>query len=158
MAGNRELKQARMAFDAICSAFDSVGWRYEKDEDELSVTSGAVGDDLPMPIQIKVNVEKELVMLLSQLPFTVPEDRRREMAVAVAKANNGLANGSFDYDLPEGDIVFRITASIRNSLISEKAFGYLVGCACNTVDEYNDKFLLVAKSEMTCDEVAAFID
>lgn len=80
------------------------------------------------------------------------------MAVAIARANNGLTDGSFDYNYSDGTVLFRVTTSIFDSIISANALKYMVLCACHTVDNYNDKFLMVAKSEMTCDEVAKFIE
>ncbi len=157
MTDKKQLKQAKITFTALCNALDSDDWNYEKDESKLTIRCGAQGDDLPIPIKIHVDADKYLVVLYSQLPFSVSEDRRREMAVAVAQANNGMIDGCFDYDYSDGNILFRITTSIRDSLISEEALKYLIYCACSTVDNYNDKFLMVAKSKMTCDEVAKFI-
>lgn len=157
MADNRELRQARAAFDALCNALDADGWHYEKDEEDMSINCGAQGEDLPIEIMISVNADRALVTLLSEMPFKAPESRRREMAVAVARANDGMVDGSFDYDYSGGTILFRITTSIRESLIGERALQYIVYCACNTIDRYNDKFLMVAKNDMTCDEVAEFI-
>lgn len=157
MADTKQLKQAQAVFNALCKALDSDGWRYEKDEEEMTIRCGAQGEDLPMAIRIQVDADRALVSLYSQLPFTIAEDRRREMAVAVAQANNGMIDGCFDYDYSNGSIMFRITTSIRDSLIGENALKYLVYCACSTVDHYNDKFLMAAKSEMTCDEIAKFI-
>lgn len=158
MADARELKQAQAAFKTMCNALDKAGWEYDKDEEEMDIGCGACGEDLPIPVRIHVDAERELVVLYSHMPFSVPEDRRRELAVAVAQANNGMVDGSFDYDYANGNILFRITVSICESLISEKALMYMVYCACSTVDAYNDKFLIVAKNSMTCDEVAEFIN
>lgn len=158
MADNRELKQARAAFDSLCKALDSDGWHYSKDEDEMTINCGAQGEDLPIEIMISVDADRALVTLLSEMPFAVSESRRREMAVAVAQANNGMVDGSFDYNYSNGKILFRITTSIRESLIGERALQYIVYCACSTIDKYNDKFLMVAKNDMTCDEVAKFIE
>lgn len=157
MAETRDIRQAQAAFKSLCKALDSDGWHYDKDETALMIECGAQGEDLEIDVRINVDADKLLVSLFSQLPFNVAEDRRREMAVAVAKANNGMIDGSFDYDYNTGAIIFRITVSIRESLISENALKYMVYCACSTVDHYNDKFLIVAKNNMTCKEVAEFI-
>ena len=157
MSDNKELKQAQTVFNSLCKALDSDGWHYEKDEERMMIKCGAQGEDLPIAIRIHVDADRALVILCSQLPFVIAEGRRREMAVAIAQANNGMIDGCFDYDYFDGNIIFRITTSIRESLISEKALQYLIYCACSTVDNYNDKFLMVAKSEMTCDEIAKFI-
>ena len=38
------------------------------------------------------------------MPFTVPENMRKEMAVAVSCANHCMVDGDFDYDYETGKI------------------------------------------------------
>ena len=46
---------------------------------------------------------------------------------------------SFDYNIRDGSITFRMTASYRESVIGEGLFNYMIDCAAATVDEFNDK-------------------
>lgn len=157
MADEKQLKQAQAAFQALCEMMEEKGWHYEKDAENLLISCGAQGEDLPMQIRIEVDVERQLIMLLSQLPFVIPEDKRTALAVAVSAANNGMIDGSFDYDCLSGDIIFRMTLSFRDSLIGKDAFEYMLLCSCFTIDRYNDKFLMVAKNDMSCEEILNFI-
>jgi hypothetical protein len=45
----------------------------------------------------------------------------------------------------DGSIVFRLTSSYLNSEISEDLLEYVLMVSAATVDEYNDKFLMLAK-------------
>lgn len=152
-----DLKQARAVYNALCAMLDERDWRYKKNEEELSISCGAQGDDLPMEISIEVDIERQLVTLLSPMPFHVPEDRRTALAVAVSQANNGMVDGSFDYNYINGRILFRMTSSYRQSLIGKDLFAYMLSCSCYTIDEYNDKFLMVAKNNMSLEEILDFI-
>ena len=69
--------------------------------------------------------------------------------MAVCVANYGLVNGTFDYDLSDGEIRFRIVSSFRESILSEELFNYMVLVAASTIDDYNDKFLMVSKGMLT---------
>ena len=40
---------------------------------------------------------------------------------------------------------FRMTTSFIDSEIGHELFLYLVGCSLGTIDEYNDKFLMISK-------------
>ena len=157
MTEEKNLKQAKAAYKALCDMLDDREWHYKKHEDELSIECTAQGDDLPIDIVIKMDVKRQLVSLLSWMPFAVPENRRSALAVAVSKANYGMVDGSFDYDYVSGKILFRMTSSFRESLISKALLEYMLMCACYTIDEYNDKFLMVAKNNMTNDEIIEFI-
>ena len=158
MAEEKKVKLAKAAFKSLCEMLDEHDWHYSKDEDELKIKCGAQGDDLPMEIRIEVDVNRQLVMLLSQMPFSVPEDRRTALAVAVSAANSGMVDGSFDYDYLGGGIIFRLTSSFRDSLIGKDVFEYMLMCSCYTIDKYNDKFLMVAKNNMSYEEILNFID
>lgn len=158
MAEEKKVKLAKAAFKSLCEMLEEHDWHYTKDENELSIECGAQGEDLPMEIRIKVDTNRQLVMLLSQMPFSIPEDRRTALAVAVSAANNGMIDGSFDYDYLNGGIVFRMTSSFRDSLIGKDVFEYMLMCSCFTIDKYNDKFLMVAKNDMSNEEILNFIE
>ena len=154
----KEIKKAKAVFATLCEMLDERDWHYQKDEERLTVSCGAQGEDLPIELRIEVDIKRRLIVLLSQMPFVVGEKRRAAMAVAVSKANDGTVDGNFDYDYLGGRIVFRMTSSYLESLIGKELFNYMLMCACVTVDRYNDKFLMVAKNEMTFEEILDFID
>ncbi|MDE7264724.1 MAG: YbjN domain-containing protein [Clostridia bacterium] len=158
MADEKKLKQARAVFKALCERLDEHNWQYEKDEDRLSIECGVQGDDLPMELHIFVNPDNQLVSLLSPMPFIVPENRRSAVAVAVCQANSFMVDGSFDFDYTTGKLLFRLTASYRESLISKEVFTYMISVSGHTIDEYNDKFLMIAKNDMTFEQIIEFID
>lgn len=145
MAETNEMVRAKMVYKDLCAALDRREWHYQKHEDDLVVTFGVSGDDIPMDFVLAVDAKRQLLRMFSKLPFAVPEDKRMDLAIATCVASFGLADGSFDYDISTGKIVFRLTASFRESKIGDGLFGYLVGCASTTVDVYNDKFLALCK-------------
>lgn len=157
MTEEANVKRAKSAYVSLCEMLDDEGWRYEKDEEKFTIKCSARGDDLPFELRIEVDPKKQLVSLISHMPYAIPESRRTAIAVAVCQANNGLPDGGFDFDYLDGDILYRQTSSFRESLIGKELFRYLLGCACYTIDNYNDKFLMVSKSDMSVDEVVEYI-
>lgn len=152
-----QLKLAQAEYKLLCDLLDSYNWHYDKDDEKLTLYVNVKGEDLPMPIRIIIDAERQLAILHSGMTFEVPEDMRKNMAVAVSCANHDLVDGVFDYDVESGNIVFRITASFMESLIGSEVFDYMVGAACSLVDEYNDKFAAVAIQKMTIEEIVNFI-
>lgn len=157
MAEQNEIKQAKVAYATLCAMLDEDEQYYEKDEEKFTIYCSAKGDDLPMPIRIEVEPDRQIIILLSSLPFTVPEDRRAEMAIAVTRANDLILNGSFDYDFINGYICFRLATSFRDSLVSKELFKYMIGVSLGTVDNFNDKFETVSNSKMDVKEIMEFI-
>ena len=126
-----------------------------KDEEKLLVHFGVSGDDIPMQFILIVDAERQLIRLMSPMPFKMSESKRMEGAIATCAASFGMADGSFDYDLSDGTIVFRMTASFRESLIGEGLFQYMISCSCAMVDKYNDQFLALDKGIMSITDFIA---
>lgn len=147
----KNLQHAQATFQTLCSTLDRENWRYEK-WDGLRIKLGVQGEDLPMEIVIEVETDRQLVILLSHLPCVIPEDERLDLGVAITTVNDRLVDGCFDFDLGTGDIYFRMTNSFKDSELGSDLFMYMLLCACHTIDDYNDKFLLLSKGLLTLDK------
>jgi hypothetical protein len=152
MAQEYDMKKAVEVYETLCSMLDNIGWSYDKVEEKLMIKSGVKGDDLPIDFIVMVRPRNEVVQLLSVMPFNMPEDKRVDGALAICAANFGLIDGSFDYDLSDGQIVFRLTSSYRESLLSEELFKYMIMVSAGTIDKYNDRFFMLAKDMITLEK------
>ena len=157
MADEKELKAARAAFRTMCELLDDRGWHYDRNDDEFTVRFGVRGEDIPMNITMNVSADTHMAYLTSHLPFDVPEISRDAIVMAVCRANNGIVDGCFDFNYDDGHILFRLSSCFLDSLMSKAMFEYMLLVSCNTVDAYNDKFMHVIKSGMSCDKVAEYI-
>lgn len=145
MVDEKKMELAKQVYQTLCTAIERREWHYDKDEDKLLVHFGVNGEDIPMQFILLVDAERQLIRLMSPLPFKMSESKRMEGAIATCAASYGMVDGSFDYDLSDGTILFRMTASFRESLIGEGLFQYMISCSCAMVDKFNDKFLALDK-------------
>ena len=145
MIDANKMELAKQVYGTLCEAIERREWKFGKDEEKLLVHFGVRGDDIPMNFILVVDAERQLVRLMSPLPFKMCEAKRMEGAIATCAATYGMADGSFDYDLSDGEIVFRMTASFRESRIGEGLLQYMISCSCAMVDKYNDQFLAIDK-------------
>jgi hypothetical protein len=152
MADQNCLIQERSTFDVLCKTFDSHGWSYERDSEKLKIKCSATGEDLPVSMVIAVDAERMLVTLASYIPVSVPQDKRIDVAIGICKINDCLVDGSFDYDVIEGNVFFRMTNSFVESLLDAEVFEYMLSCSFATIDEYNDKLLMLAKGTISLDK------
>ena len=143
------MEKAKEIFNALVDMLDTRDWKYEKFEEDLVIKSGIKGEDLPIEFIVVVKPKNQVVQLLSRLPFQIPEEKRVDAAIAICVANNGLVDGSFDYDISDGDITFRLTTSYRESTLGADLFEYMILVSAGTIDDYNDKFFMIAKDMMT---------
>ena len=153
MSDEIKMKRAREVYDSLTAMLDARDWKYQKDEEKLLIRSGIKGDDLPVEFLIVIKPKNEVVQFISVLPFVMPEDKRIDGAIAVSIANYGLIEGSFDYDVMDGEISFRLTTSYRGgSILSDDLLESMIYIASSTVDQYNDKFFMIAKGMMTIEQ------
>ncbi len=149
---DEKLERAQKVYETLCATLDKHEWHYQKNEERLSIECGAQGEDLPMEITIRVDAERQLIMLLSHLPFVISEDKRLDVAIATSIANNGLVDGSFDFDITDGHMFFRMTSSFIESDIGSELFTYMLMVSCRTIDDYNDRFLMLGKGMMSIED------
>lgn len=147
-----KFERAQKVYETLCANLDSKKWHYENNDEELKIECGVQGDDLPMELTIKIDVNRQLIMLLSHLPFVVSEDKRFDVAIATSVVNNGLVDGSFDFDITNGHMFFRMTSSFIESDIGSELFTYMISVSCATIDEYNDKIFMLAKGMMSIED------
>ena len=155
MVDEKKMELAKQVYQTLCEAIERREWNFGKDEEKLLVHFGVNGDDIPMQFILIVDAERQLIRVMSPLPFKMSEAKRMEGAIATCTASFGMVDGSFDYDLSDGTIVFRMTASFRESLIGEGLFQYLISCSCAMVDKYNDQFLALDKGIMSITDFIA---
>lgn len=155
MADATLMARAKEIYGTLCDALDARKWKYSKDEEKLVAYFGVNGEDIPLQFIIFVDAERQLVRFMSPLPFKMCEDKRMEGAIATCVANYGMVDGSFDYNLADGAITFRMTASYRESEISDTLFQYMISCTCVTVDKYNDQFMALDKGAISIADFVA---
>ena len=152
MADESIMLNAKATYRTLCDMFEKIGWKCQKNDERMIVECRVSGDDLPFDVKMIVDEDIEQVILLSPMPFKIAEDKRIDLALAVSFVNNRLVNGCFDYDFCDGGIFFRISACFDGCKLSVDALEYLLRCACGTIDDYNDKFLMISKGMLSLED------
>ena len=147
--------KAKRVYATIIASMDAQNLKYTRDDENLRVNLTFSTDDLDVSLRFFVDENRQLVRLLSFLPGSFPEDKRVEGAVATCIANHGMVDGSFDYDFSDGEIVFKLVNSYRDSDISTEVVAYMLRVALGMVDQYNDRFRDVADGSMSLGEFLA---
>ena len=109
-------EQAKKMYNIFCQTLDAIDLKYTEEEEDLRIRLSARGEDLPMELVIRMNVEMQLVQIISRIPCEMPEDKRIDGAIAISAINNKMVNGCFDLDLSDGVIFFRMSSSFRDFL------------------------------------------
>ena len=148
-----KMERAVQVYGLIKTHLTSKGLRFQPHDEDRVITLTATGEDLPMPVVIRVIGERELIHMGSPLPGKVPEDKRIDAAVALAAINNRVMNGCFDLDLDSGLIVFRVCQSFHDNDISEEQIQYLLSILFITTDQFNDTLFMLAQGAITLEQL-----
>lgn len=143
---------AREVYEAFKSHLTRNNIRFDPHDDDLVITMTVTGEDLPQPTIIRVMESRDVVQILSPLPSKIPEDKRVDGAIAVSVANYGIINGSFDYDMEDGEVRFRVAQSYRGIVMNDDMIRYLLSITFSTTDTYNDRFFMFGKGLMTLEQ------
>ena len=98
MANFLEQQEAEKAYETFCEMLDDMEWSYDRDDENLTIKTGANGDDLPLDIKVTFNVKLQICTIFSHLPFKAPDEDTVATAVAICATNYNMVDGSFDFD------------------------------------------------------------
>lgn len=112
----------------------------EQSDSRTHIRIRFTGNDLPMTLHIILRADRQIVSVLSAMPFVIREEKRSDAAFAVIAANRGLIDGSFDLNMQSGELCFRLTSAFMGTVLSEELFSYLMFVSAETVDRFNDRF------------------
>lgn len=152
MEEEMKLQTAKKVFDTACIMLDEKNLKFESNEEKLSIKCIMNGKDLPVEIMIHVDAQRQIVELISKMPFIVSEDKRIDLAVAVTVINDKLSNGCFDYDVKSGCLAFHVTNSFLDSELGRDALAYMFILTYKVADDYNDKLFMIAKDLLPLDK------
>lgn len=143
---------ALQVYEMIKKHLSDHDFKFDTHDDDLVITLTVHGEDLPQPTIIRVDEEREVIHVLSPIPSHIPEDKRIDAAVAVSVANYGLVNGSFDFDMRDGEIRYRVTQGFMGIEVSDELIRYILAVVFKTTDDYNDKFFMLGKGLISLDK------
>jgi len=146
------MEKAREVYNSIVEALEAREWTFDRNDEDLIIKTGIKGEDLPIEFLLIVNPRNEVIQFISRLPYNIPEEKRIDAAVAVCVANYGLVDGSFDYDVRDGEIRYRVTCSYIGSDVPADLVEYIIFIGVKTVDEYNDRLFMLSKGMISVQE------
>ncbi len=151
------MSECTKIYEQLCTHLEAAGWKFTRHDNKQIVTMVMQGDDLPMNLLLHVR-EKHVLYLRSLLPFTIPEDKRIDVIIACNAINYKLINGNFELDMSDGELSFRIAMPYSGADLSPEQVNYMVEVASSTVDEYNDKLLMLIKDMLSIQDFISEID
>ena len=121
--------------DLVCSAIAKSGAKYDVmsyDDSYDIFFNDYVGEDF-INFHFEIVGDPKIVVLTSKLPFGC---KKIDMSMATSVINDYLINGSFDFDIKEGSITYRITTCWVEEMKDSTPFEYLISKAKEDIKVY----------------------
>ena len=149
MDESKNYERALNVYHILLTTLDDMKWKYEKNDNDLAVTYTVAGEDIPMTFHMIVDPGLLAVRCFSFLPVTFPEGRRIDGVIAACNAGYGLYEGKFFCNLQDGRIIFNSVSCFGGCEVNGYWIASIMGLAHWTVDEQNDRFLMLSKGMMS---------
>lgn len=144
---------ADLTFETLCEFLDGNKWEYEKDAKNRKATCLVKGESSDIQILFNIFEDDRLISVASPMPFDVPQERCRQLAVAVSRANYGMVDGNFDFDHINGTIFFRMTTSFAGGIVGRGVFEYMTHITCETMNEYEPVFKELCLRDVSVEDI-----
>ena len=147
------MQEAKAVFESLVNHLNNIHLNFAQEEleDRFVIRFNMSGDDIPMRFFLYVNPNQRIITLHSPQPVTFPADKLDIGCKAICAINYRLSDGDFQIDIRDGEVLFNMSNSYADSLISDEVFNYMLGMSINIVDEFNDKLLMLSKGLIDLD-------
>jgi hypothetical protein len=119
---------------------DANDYGYTVTSDGHCVRIGFQGDHGAFTVLIALQEAPTRLGVFVRIPTVVPEDRRREVAEGIVRANYGLPLGGFDMDMSDGVMTYRASMPIADGTITQEQFEDLLFASLLGADRYFQAF------------------
>ncbi len=135
MLGFGKNQSGKDVYDIVKGYFDSKGYPYQADDENLILASSFGGDDMPIGMIINVNDKAKLLSFSARLMFEVPETAK---AVMLDEFNNLNANINIGcFCLVEQSPVFRMVHFYGDAKVTKDLVETLLGISLQITDMHD---------------------
>ena len=116
--------------------FEEDEWVFDKIEGQQVLTAGFRGDNGTWRCYAQVEEDEQWFAFYSTLDTNIPEDRRRDVAEFLARANYGLILGNFEMDFRDGEIRYKTSINVEGDCLSTALIRPMVYINVLMMDRY----------------------
>jgi hypothetical protein len=133
----------RNLMGVVCAMLDSFGYNYlELDDATIHL---AVGNPRgTYQIYFTATDATDFVRIICQFGSRIPVDRRSSVAEALNRINWKTGIGSFEMDMSDGELRYRIGMDVEAGLFSEKMADNMLGFSLHMMEKYHEPLMRIA--------------
>jgi hypothetical protein len=124
-------------FDALVAHFEENNIRFNTDSEKKSVAFFITGDCAVYNCHLQITHDDQLVQANVRYPVSARDPKMRPLvAETLARANHGMALGSFEIDMDSGEIHYHLGQVILGGVLEDKVVGGIFITCLSTCDRY----------------------
>ena len=128
---------AQVTFINLLHHLKDVSLKVDIDMDRLVVHFGTAGDEGPnLSVLIQVDEDREYFLIVSVSTITCKRNQRRVMADLLCRINYKMALGSFDLDMRDGEIRYRVGQKFGSSPAPKDVIEHCLGLSLIIHERY----------------------
>ena len=123
-------------YDAMVRFFREDDWKFEQVEGKPILRMGFAGDNGKWTCVARAIEDAQQFIFYSLAPVSVPEDKRREMAEFITRANYGMRIGNFEMDFSDGELRYKSSIDVEDDRLSSPLIRHMVYPNVLMMDKY----------------------
>jgi len=125
-----------------------------------ALASGFTGENGSWRVSAHASADSGFLVLYSVLNDRVPESRRQAVSELLTRANYGLIVGNFELDLSDGEVRFKTSVDVKETLesLTSALIEHLVYDNVLQVDRYYPAIMAVVHGGRSPQEAAELVD
>lgn len=127
---------AQSIIEFVSTVLDEERVRFDTIEETQVIRMAYQGQHAHYRVLIRATDEPLMLTAVVQLPLTVPESRRPELAEAVNRANFAMVFGRFELGMHSGNLYFHAAAPLCDAGLSAEQLHTVLGLALCLSDRY----------------------
>ena len=143
---------AQAVYDTMIRALKGIDWKFQELGDHV-IRYTYTGKDFPMDFLVMIRDKADMVLFRTVMPCRIPDDKMTEALLATHMANNKFRMGEFVLDFERKQVSFALNPLYEDATPREEWFIYLMQLAHMVADEYNDKFMMLAKGMISLQDI-----
>lgn len=139
-------------FNAVVDLMNENEWRFQQLNGGSDIRFFLHGEEILLQTRILIEEDDRLVIVLTQLPAVVPQDRMVEVMKLISKINWVTTIGGLELDMEDGYVHYRSSIDARDTEVTFKTIERIVEPCIYGVDRYGGALMRVIFGDMSADE------
>lgn len=143
-------------FRLLCDVLSNDGWDYEYDQKNEIVRLEIDGVTTTFYSFIYVDEEQESLLCNTHVSIQIPYTKRLAVCEFMNRVNYEMANGNFEMDMENGEVRYRTSLDLADTIASKEQILNLIWNGAQTFDNYYPGLLKLLSGDYTSEEAVDF--